>query len=379
MRFFAAITFISIIVINNSSLHTQQALNQTKELETIKKEITKYEKNLRREEKKEKDVVSELNALGNEILLRERLINKLKREEKRIGTRIGNAEKEIAEHREKLKVLQENSEARIVSLYKYGRERELEALLTSDSFSKTFTGLKYFLIVAREDRKKITELKKEKEELEQSIKRYRELLKAKKNTIDKKEEEIGTRNSRKKKEEDLLKKIRTNKAYYARLLRDKENAKREIEKLLGVSNNFEPVNYDLKFSSMKGNLPWPVEGKIITRHGLQRNQKLGTTTFNLGIEIDAPYGEKVRAVARGKVRHIKWMPFFGQTIIIKHGEGYYSGYAYLSNIHVELGQEVYPHDIIAEIGRDLDKNEPKLAFFIQYKGSESVDPELWLR
>jgi len=357
----------------------QNKNDNSKEIEKIKKEISLFENKLKKEGDKEKDLIKEKNRLGEEIALRRKLVNSLKRSERRIERNIKESEKEIEKHKQNLKILRKSAKSRLISLYKYGRERELKALILSKSVTRAYTGLKYFLIIAKEDNKKINAIREENENLERSLAKNRILLTEKQKVAKEKGREIGKINNSIKSKESTLRKVRTNKEYYARLLREKEDALREYGKLFENNNNgISPLIYDVKFSTLRDQLPWPVEGRVVSRQGLYRDPKLKTTTLNPGIEIKTAYGTKVRAVARGRVKQIRWMPYFGQLVIIKHGENYHTGYAYLSEIHVELEQEVYPGDIIANVGRDQLKNESKLLFMVN-RGMDSLNPEVWLR
>ena len=52
----------------------------------------------------------------------------------------------------------------------------------------------------------------------------------------------------------------------------------------------------------RGQLPWPTEGRVVTGFGRETHPRFGTETLRTGIDIEAPEGTPIRAVARGSRR-----------------------------------------------------------------------------
>ncbi|HNO12238.1 MAG TPA: peptidoglycan DD-metalloendopeptidase family protein, partial [bacterium] len=127
----------------------------------------------------------------------------------------------------------------------------------------------------------------------------------------------------------------------------------------------------------KGRLPYPVPGKIVVSFGNQYNAALGTTTRNTGVDIQSREGAEVHSVAKGKVSLISWLRRLGNTVIIDHGEGFYTVYAHLSEIFVSVDQHVAAGQTIANLD-ESDEGKAVLHFEI-YKDREAVDPAGWLR
>src|SRR5262249_18739918 len=94
------------------------------------------------------------------------------------------------------------------------------------------------------------------------------------------------------------------------------------------------------FGANRGRLPWPAEGDIIGRFGLETHPEWGTQIRNNGIDIKAPEGSPVRCVGDGRVEVSDWLPGYGQSVIVNHGQGYYSIYAHLSSSSVSTGSRV---------------------------------------
>ena len=127
----------------------------------------------------------------------------------------------------------------------------------------------------------------------------------------------------------------------------------------------------------KGNLVWPIRGRIIRPFGLTRDKR-GIELSNPGIDIEAKSGADVLAAAGGLVIYINWLRGYGQFIIVDHGRGYYTLYANLSDILVDTGDRVKAGELIALTGDSGSLEGPKLHFEVRYR-KDQLNPEEWLR
>ena len=88
-----------------------------------------------------------------------------------------------------------------------------------------------------------------------------------------------------------------------------------------------------------GKLDWPVEGTIVYRFGRDTLPSGGIIRWN-GIGIAAPVGTPVHAVEAGKVRLVGQFGTYGLTVVLEHGNGYYSVYSHLQSAAVKLGATI---------------------------------------
>lgn len=105
---------------------------------------------------------------------------------------------------------------------------------------------------------------------------------------------------------------------------------------------------------------WPVHGTVSSRFGIQPNGM----RFN-GITIDALEGTSVAAASDGKVIHSSPLKYYGETVIIKHEDGYSSVYAHLKDRRVQVGDTVKKGDTIAVLGNNNKKKKSCLHFEIR--------------
>ena len=105
-----------------------------------------------------------------------------------------------------------------------------------------------------------------------------------------------------------------------------------------------------EFPKLKGQLAWPAEGRVITKFGRQWNPRLKTTTENPGVDIKGKPGSEIRTVLGGIVTTITFIRGFGTTIIIDHGNGFYTVYGHVTNIQTSVDSEIRAGDVIAYMG-----------------------------
>lgn len=106
------------------------------------------------------------------------------------------------------------------------------------------------------------------------------------------------------------------------------------------SNNNSSTNVDVK------NIP--IAGTITSDYGMRSYPYSGMHT---GIDISGIHHDNVRSVANGVVTFVGSQNGYGYCIEIKH-DSYYSFYAHLSQMLVNIGDSVSKGDIIAIEGGD---------------------------
>jgi septal ring factor EnvC (AmiA/AmiB activator) len=136
----------------------------------------------------------------------------------------------------------------------------------------------------------------------------------------------------------------------------------------GVSQ--EPI---APLAGLSKGLPVPVRGEILGRFGAERPDG----GIWRGVVLRAPEGTPVKPVAAGRVVYANWLNGFGNLLIIDHGEGYLSVYAYNQSLLKKVGERVGPPDTIARVGATGGQVEPGLYFEIRHDGTP-VNPLIWL-
>ena len=127
-----------------------------------------------------------------------------------------------------------------------------------------------------------------------------------------------------------------------------------------------------------GKLDWPVEGTIVYRFGRDTLPSGGIIRWN-GVGIAAASGTPVRAVEAGKVRLVGQFGTYGLTIVLEHGNGYYSVYSHLQSAAVKLAATITKGQTIGSVGGENSDYGPHLHFEIRGENQVALDPTTWLR
>lgn len=127
----------------------------------------------------------------------------------------------------------------------------------------------------------------------------------------------------------------------------------------------------IDFSELKGKLPWPVKGKIVARVSSEQ-----IAAIRDGVLIDAGEGTEIQAVTSGKVVYSEWLRGYGLLMIIDHGNGYMTLYAFNQSLYKRAGDWVQEGDVIASVGLSGGRSRSGLYFGIR-KDGKPVDPLEW--
>ncbi len=363
---------------------------QNKAINALKNEIEQLRSKIKKTESRERSTARRISSLDEEIALTSRLVQSLKREEKKTRSRITRLKEDLLKNENELEILRVRYEQRVVNSYLKGRITDLERVFSSTTWRQAMYRTHYLKIISDIEKKMTKQIEKlligisqQKLELEAAL---RENLILKR---DKEKQVSSYRNMRINREQELSR-IRFDKKAMALYVNEKEAGLKQLEniikKILEDRARFEreerirQQQQALKtksFSALKGRLPWPANGRIIAKFGRQWNPKLKTTTENPGIDIKGQPGSAIRAIIGGVVTTITYIRGYGTTIIIDHGGGFYTVYSHVTNIQINVDSEVRNGDVIAYMGDSGSINGSKLHFEIWGKG-QKLNPELWL-
>ncbi|MDI6752216.1 MAG: peptidoglycan DD-metalloendopeptidase family protein [bacterium] len=159
--------------------------------------------------------------------------------------------------------------------------------------------------------------------------------------------------------------------------------KKEQKKLEGLIADLtakrKPAREQGEAYKLKGGLVWPISGGRITREfGRYTHPETNAVMINKGIDISASQGTEVRSIGTGEVVYADWFVGYGKLIMIDHGSGLYSLYAYLNKISVKQGATVAAGSAIGTVGSTGSVETPTLHFEIRVNG-QPQDPLDWVK
>ncbi len=355
--------------------------SQSQELEKLKKEINQHRSKSRELAREEANVIRRLSAVEKEIELSGLLLQQLIEREALLTEQIDSLQSSVVVERSALKTQEARLHARLRQMYKREPNFQWEIMLGSESIHHMLQRYKFLKMVAERDARLLTEVRRRKNVLEHEQAVLTEALADVAGLTTAQVEESELLNSKKDERVAMLKRIRNQKSRHTKAISDLEKAREELQDLIGqLEERRKQDTPGLEnlgdFTRHKGFLIRPVEGRLIRSFGRYRHPKFGTVTFNSGIDIQAPPGTPIRAVAKGVVEFMDWIAGYGKCVILNHGQGYYTLYAHVSSLFVQQGREVEQGDVIAEVG-DSGSLEGFACHFEIRKSKEALDPMKW--
>ncbi|MGB0989451.1 MAG: M23 family metallopeptidase [Halarcobacter sp.] len=118
---------------------------------------------------------------------------------------------------------------------------------------------------------------------------------------------------------------------------------------------------------------YPLETKITSDFGKKRVYNGSLKSYHSGTDYRAKVGTKIKAINNGKVVIAKDRFYAGNSIVLDHGNGIYSGYYHLSKMNYKEGDLVKKGDIIGLSGSTGRVTGPHLHFSFRIHGIQ-VDP-----
>jgi septal ring factor EnvC (AmiA/AmiB activator) len=128
----------------------------------------------------------------------------------------------------------------------------------------------------------------------------------------------------------------------------------------------------------KGVLDWPARGAVTETYGRHRHPKFDAFTFSNGISVAMPAGTPVRAVYAGRAIYAQWLAEYGNLVILDHGDGVLTLYAWLQAVAVPAGSHVPAGAPVGAAGWGPGRDEPGLYFEVR-DHQKASDPVAWLR
>lgn len=276
--------------------------------------------------------------------------------------------------------------------YAMGQKEKLKLLFNQDNHALSGRMMVYFNYLNKDRLKKLVDLEAAVKELDELDKQKQAETIVLEQDLESKKSEQAALSEARNQRNDLLAQIGTDSSSTEQQLsqlQESENRMRGLISSLSASEKTLSVDAEqpkqlststpntndanAEFLSLKGKLPWPVAGKLAHKFGSARTE--GTWD---GVLIDANEGIDIKAVTRGKVVFAEWLRGYGLLIIIDHGQGYMTLYAFNQSLYRKLGDTVEAGDVIASVGQSGGRNKAGLYFGIRSKGVP-IDPIEWCR
>ncbi|HYM80589.1 MAG TPA: peptidoglycan DD-metalloendopeptidase family protein [Candidatus Limnocylindria bacterium] len=291
----------------------------------------------------------------------------------------------LAERRRQLR-------SRLRAIYKFGPARELEFLLSTESFAQLLARWDYLLMIAQQDRLLMDDVRDRKEHVEVLERRLEGHLTQVERTTRQTTSENQRLAKQRRERQTLVRGIQSQRATFEAAAAELEKTAQAVKRLIAQleakrreeaararAGGREPQPYTGDFAKGQGALAWPARGELVGRFGPEIHPRFKTKIFNNGVDISVAIGTSVRSVAKGRVDYTSEdYGTYGQMIILNHGDGYYTLYGHLSAIQASVGQEVSAGQAIGRSG-DSGSLKGAILHFEVRRGASALDPETWLQ
>jgi murein hydrolase activator len=359
-------------------------------LEEIRAERDRLELQQRRLQGQVHDVNDELSNLERQRESTHRIVNEIERQIGGLASQLDRSSAELILAQDNLAERRAVLERRLVDIYKRGKLHTFQVLLAAEGFGDLLSRYKYLFLTSQQDRSLVEDVEK----LRNRVVTQRNSILNVRGELDRRRDEreaefskysaLASERARKlqtlqrsaRRTERRLTELQKDEARLNGLLASLERARRD-ELARGALRGTVTAPGSITTADL-GKLDWPVEGGIVYRFGRDTLPSGGIIRWN-GVGIAASVGTPVRAVETGTVRLVGQFGTYGLTVVVEHGNGYYSVYSHLESAGVKLGNTVSKGGVIGKVGGENSDYGPHLHFEIRGENQIALDPATWLR
>jgi septal ring factor EnvC (AmiA/AmiB activator) len=356
------------------------AASTLQKLSDIKKKLESTIEEAQETKRKENSVRSNIDTINQSIHKKEQELKNYDKSMADTQSEIHNLSQEISMLIEKLDARKKYLRERIRSLYKRQYGGDGLVLISARDYQDLTRKSKYISLLAFYDSKVLNKysddlqnINAKKRELDEM---NNKLLASKNNALQKKKELQSDRNRK----DQTLEKIKSIRLAKEKKIKELEESSRKLKEMIKKLNTKQiPQSIIGKgFKSLKGRLPWPVQGGTLVQNGNQGESDEIMPVREDGVRIEAGADNKAKSVAGGRVVFADSFKGFGMLVIIDHGSGYHSLYGNLQDFSIKTGDLLIEGMDIGTISKSEDSETPSLYFELRFKG-KPINPMNWLK
>lgn len=364
-----------------------QAAAQKKKLEAVQAQIKKLSEDQKKLEQQRAEADASVREMDAKVARASKLARQSNQQLLAQQSQLELLEKDKQALELKLVKQKQALAALIRSAYALGKTPTLELVLSQDKISDSSRALAYhhyFQIDQKAQLDLITRQLQELSLMAEKVKLQQLQFQQAKQTQEKNLVAL----SEQRKERDLAlaqvdAQYRDKKTRLNALGRDEKNLNSLLDKLQKLMAQ-KPVQVVPRSGKKTPNKPLPmipmgpmrlpVQGSLLAGFG----GSMPDGHRSDGLLIAGTVGSEVRAVAAGRVAYADWLKGYGLLLIIDHGNGWMSLYAFNDSLLKNVGDAVKTDDAIATLGRSGGQASPALYFELRQNG-QPKDPRVWLK
>ena len=385
----AALVMLVLLSHPGLAQDTPELEGSRRRLEEIRRERDRLQEQQQRLQGQVHDVNDELHNIERQRESTQKIVDEIERQIGGLSSRLDRTSAELILAEDNLAERRAVLQRRLVDIYKRGPLYTFQALLAAESFGDLLSRYKYLYLTSSQDRALVGDVEKlrnrvvdqrddlldvrkqldrTREEREAEYTKYTELAQARARRLSQLRRSARSTERR-------LDSLQRDEARLNNVLAALERTRRD-EASRGL-RGAAPVPGSITTADL-GRLDWPVEGAIVYRFGRDTLPSGGIIRWN-GVGIAAGIGTPVKSVEAGKVRLVGQFGTYGLTVVLEHGNGYYSVYSHLQSASVALAAAVTRGQEIGRVGGENSDYGPHLHFEIRGENQVALDPTEWLR
>ncbi|HET97780.1 MAG TPA: hypothetical protein ENN98_03645 [Desulfurivibrio alkaliphilus] len=374
--------------------YARQGEDYTRQLERLHQDLAEQEGLAVEAWQREQSLLAELAQLDHEVTVRQERQGELEEQIVRQRELIARQRAELDQALLELNQAEEHLRARLAAAYRMGATGLLNILFSAQSLPELLTFQESFHHIIEHDRHSFARYRQNIANLEeagQMLDRKQAELLAISEALQRQEEELQEARDQ---HAALLRRAQIEKQLYQRARQEIAQATEKLRAALtdlqarmeveAAAQRLRPTPFTGDFAALRGRLVPPTSGPILSRFGQKeiasRSSALPRDPSK-GITIAGAPGAGVYALARGTVAFADNVEDYGKTVIIDHGNEYFSLVAGLGDILTLPRAEVRQGEIIGRLKHDTGEGTaagPVLYLEIRW-GLRPIDPLPWLR
>ncbi len=368
-------------------------------LQTLQKQIQQQQQRLQKTAEAAESSQQRLDELQREIALREELVATYQQRLRQLKGERQQVQDTLQTLQDRLDALRNEYQSRARHAYMYSRVPDLALILASRSVNQMLVRVQYLQRFAQQRQDQRASIQSATEEIEASRSALAEKRERTERLLAEARIERENLEALEADRREVIADLRSRRSELESEIEEKQAQAQQLEKQIqllsekiarrsdaagseatadGGRDASEWADLSASFEDNRGALPWPAEGAITEGFGNRVDPVHGTETYHPGILIATNPESEVRAVFRGTVRGVDFVPGYGTYLVIRHGE-YLSVYSNFSSLYVAEGETVEAGEVIGEAGTEAEPRGPGI-FFAVFDRSQntSVDPTGWL-
>ena len=368
----------------------REILESQRRLEQIRAEQSRLEGEIGDVRNRVRDASEDLANVERRLSASRSVLAEIQFQSDAVTQSIQETTRELVQAREKLAENEAVLNRRLRDIYKMGPLHTVGVLLGASSFTDLLNRYRYLQRIASFDRSLVSrvetiegELVERNDDLRQ---RMAELGSLRQNRLSEvaqlrsveseRQTALAEFRSRERQTASRLEQLDADEGRMTQLIGDLETRRREIEARTATARADASLSAD-----DAGSLDWPLDGEVIYRFGRERSSN-GTVLRWNGIGISASPGSPVTAVRAGTVVLAGPFEGYGPTVVLSHGDGFYTLYLYLEETGVVEGRTVSIGQVVGTVGGTDTPEGPHIEFQVRAPvngGSpQAQDPLQWL-